>query len=47
MIFLLIGISAFILNKRERQKKKPVINVEKEFICLDCNKSFKNQVEIY
>jgi len=44
MIILLISLSAFILNKKEKQNIIKEKSIEKEFICLDCNRSFKQQM---
>lgn len=40
VVFIAIIITTKTINKREREKKK-VIQIEKQYICLNCNSNFK------
>ncbi|MCK4836454.1 MAG: hypothetical protein KAT17_07445 [Candidatus Aminicenantes bacterium] len=45
MVIILITLSSLYQNRKERRKNKPGKILEKDFLCLDCGQSFKQQVE--
>ncbi len=45
MVIILVTLSSWLLNRKERRKQKPGIIREKDFLCTDCGQEFKAQLE--
>ncbi len=45
MVIILVALSSWLLNRKERRKQKPGIIREKDFLCTDCGQEFRAQVE--
>ncbi|MEN8222228.1 MAG: hypothetical protein ABFR36_03120 [Acidobacteriota bacterium] len=40
VVFIAIILTTRVVNRQERSQRKKIVAVNKEFICLSCNKSF-------
>ena len=45
MVIILVTLSSWLLNRKERRKQKPGIIREKDFLCTDCGQEFRAQIE--
>jgi DNA-directed RNA polymerase subunit RPC12/RpoP len=45
MVILLVTVSSWLLNRKEKRKQKPGIIREKDFLCTDCGQEFRTQIE--
>lgn len=45
MVIILVTLSSWMVNRKERRKQKPGIIREKDFLCTDCGQEFRAQVE--
>ena len=45
MVIILVALSSWMVNRKERRKQRPGIIREKDFLCTDCGQEFRAQVE--